>query len=79
MPADRIKPLVDKGFYGTGTIPSKQGVLFSLAGDTMDLTVGVDAKAEFRSPDSTLYKFRVFERYALRLKDKTAVIKLDFQ
>ena len=80
MPVDRIRPLVDKGFYGSGTLPSKKGLLFSLAGDTMDLTVGTDAQAEYTTPDgSMLYRFRVYERFALRLKDKTAVIRLEFQ
>lgn len=79
MPADRIKPLIDKGFYGTGAVPEKKGVLLSLGGNTMDLTVGVDTTAEYRSAEITGYQFRVYERFALRLKDNTAVIRLEFQ
>jgi uncharacterized linocin/CFP29 family protein len=81
-PSDRIKPLVDKGFYGTSAVPKKRGVVVSLAGDSMDLAVGIDTKAQFRSPsstDSTLSNFRVFNRIVLRLKDSSAVRRLEFQ
>lgn len=80
MPADRIKPLVTAGFYGTGTLPPFTGVLVSLGGNTMDLVVGMDAITAFLQEDTEgLYQFRVFERFTLRLKDVTAVIKLDFK
>ena len=79
MPADRIKPLVTAGFYGTGTLPKFTGVLVSLGGNTMDLVIGMDAITAFLQEDTNgLYQFRVFERFTLRLKDKTAVIKLAF-
>lgn len=80
MPADRIKPLVTAGFHGTGTLPPFTGVLVSLGGNTMDLVVGMDAITAFLQEDTEgLYQFRVFERFTLRLKDVTAVIKLDFK
>jgi hypothetical protein len=80
MPADRIKPLVTAGFHGTGTLPPFTGVLVSLGGNTMDLVVGMDAITAFLQEDTDgLYQFRVFERFTLRLKDVTAVIKLDFE
>ncbi len=80
MPADRIKPLVTAGFHGTGTLPPFTGVLVSLGGNTMDLVVGLDAITAFLQEDTDgLNQFRVFERFTLRLKDVTAVIKLDFQ
>jgi uncharacterized linocin/CFP29 family protein len=89
MPADRIKPLVTAGFYGTGTLfargkestlPRFTGLLVSLGGNTMDLVVGVDATTAFMQQDvDGAYRFRVLERFALRLKDLTAIIRLDFQ
>jgi hypothetical protein len=80
MPADRIKPLVTAGFHGTGTLPFRTGVLVSLGGNTMDLVVGMDAITVFLQEDTEgLYQFRVFERFTLRLKDDTAVIKLEFE
>jgi hypothetical protein len=79
MPADRIKPLVTAGFYGTGTLPEKRGILFSLGGNTMDLAVGVDATPESMFSDNTgMFRFRVFERFAPRLKNKLAVRRLEF-
>jgi uncharacterized linocin/CFP29 family protein len=89
--ADRIKPLVDAGFYGTGTLaanpggsppnePQYTGVLVSLGGNTMDLVVGHHATTAFmqEDPDGN-FRFRILERFALRLKDSTAVIRLEFQ
>jgi uncharacterized linocin/CFP29 family protein len=79
MPADRIKPLVMAGFYGTGTLPPLRGLLVSLGGNTMDLIMGVDAVTEFLQVDpGRLYRFRVYERFALRLKDPSSIIELDF-
>jgi uncharacterized linocin/CFP29 family protein len=88
MPADRIKPLMTEGFYGTGTLPATgaapnvrqtTGILVSLGGNTMDLVVGMDAITAFLQEDTEgRYRFRVFERFALRLKDRTSVIRLEF-
>ena len=46
----------------------------------MDLVVGIDVMTTFlqEDPDGR-YRFRVYERFALRLKDETARIRLDFQ
>ena len=70
MPADRIKPLVTAGFYGTGTVPPLTGLLVSLGGNTMDLVVGMDVTTSFLQEDPDgLYRLRVWERFALRRKD----------
>ena len=87
MPADRIKPLMTAGFYGTGTLPSNlptkvsfTGLLVSLGGNTMDLVVGLDATTAFMQQDTDgAYRFRVVERFALRVKDTTAIVRLEFQ
>lgn len=88
MPADRIKPLMTGGFFGTGTLPSQgavpherqtAGILVSLGGNTMDLVVGMDSTTSFLQEDTEgRYRFRVYERFALRLKDTTSVIRLEF-
>jgi len=79
MPADRIKPLVTAGFYGTGTLSDLTGVLVSLGGNTMDLVVGMDTITAFMQEDPQgRYLFRVYERFALRLKDESAVIRFNF-
>lgn len=89
MPVDRIAPLMTEGFYGTGTLPAfgdtprdrkTQGILVSLGGNTMDLVVGMDAMTAFMQEDPEgRYRFRVYERFALRLKDKTAIMRLEFE
>ncbi|HKX27953.1 MAG TPA: encapsulin [Blastocatellia bacterium] len=88
MPADRIKPLMTAGFFGTGTLPATgntpnvretTGVLVSLGGNTMDLVVGMGATTAFLQEDTEgRYRFRVYERFALRLKDTSSVIKFEF-
>jgi hypothetical protein len=45
----------------------------------MDVTRGNDAALRFEQRDeSGNYRFRVMQRFALRLKDKTAVVLLEF-
>jgi uncharacterized linocin/CFP29 family protein len=86
--ADRIKPLMTSGFYGTGTLPTANlpnnavsaGVLISLAGNVTDLVIGLDATTAFMQvADNGHYVFRVVQRFAVRLKDTSGVIRLDFQ
>ncbi len=87
LTADRLTPLMTAGFFGSGTLvsnasgePAFTGVLVSLGGNTMDLVVGFDAITAFMQQDTDgAYRFRVLERFALRLKDITAVIRLEFQ
>ena len=88
LTADRLNPLMTAGFYGTGTLPSNAagaepqfyGLLLSLGGNTIDLVVGLDATTAFMQQDTDgAYRFRVVERFALRLKDITAVVRLEFQ
>jgi uncharacterized linocin/CFP29 family protein len=80
MPADRIKPLVTEGFFGTGTLPALRGFMISLGGNTVDLVMARDAKTAFlqEDPDGR-FRFRVFERFALREKDPTSVVRFVFE
>jgi len=79
IPADRIKPLVTAGFFGTGTLPELTGVLVSLGGNTMDRVVGVDMTTEALPSNSSGQNiFRAYERFAGRVKDETAIIRLNF-
>jgi hypothetical protein len=79
MPADRIKPLVTEGFFGTGTLPALRGFMVSLGGNTMDLVMARDATAAFLQEDpSGRFCFRVFERFTVREKDPTSVVRFEF-
>jgi hypothetical protein len=67
-------------------IPTIQytGFVVSLGGNTMDLvrgkmTADEDVIVRFEQKDANgYYRFRVIERFALRLKDITAVVQLQF-
>lgn len=85
MAGDRIKELVPEHFYGTGTVPPTgieppyRGIFVSLGGNTMDLAVGIDARTEFLQEDTEgRFRFRVYERFAFRLKDDSSRILLTF-
>jgi uncharacterized linocin/CFP29 family protein len=55
------------------------GVLVSLGGNTVDVVVGLEATTQFLQQDPNgLWRFRVIERFALRLKDVAAVQVLEF-
>ena len=93
--ADRIKPLMTAGFYGTGTLPGNvprvdlgnrgeeikpKGIVISLGGNTVDLVVGMDSITAFLQEDTEgRHRFRVYERFALRLKDTSAIMRLEFE
>jgi uncharacterized linocin/CFP29 family protein len=78
-PADRIKPLVTQGYVGSGALPPSIGILLSVGGNTIDLVLARDAAVFFMNVDSAgLSHFRVWERFALRIKDNTALIRLRF-
>jgi hypothetical protein len=73
-------PLPQQTPVGQFTPPSYYGSLVSLGGNTMDRVVGIEPTVGFMQQDvDGNFRFRVFERMALRLKDTTAVIRLEFQ
>jgi uncharacterized linocin/CFP29 family protein len=78
MPADQIKPLVTQAFVGTGSLPTNAGVLLSVGGETIDIAVGSDPVTAFTQvdPNGTSW-FRLFERFALRIKDQSAILALN--
>ena len=80
VPADQIKQLATLGMFGTGALPPKTGVLVSVGGNSMDLVVGTEPTTEVLQQDEEgFYRFRVFERFVLRVKDATAIVKLNFE
>jgi uncharacterized linocin/CFP29 family protein len=88
LTADRLLPLVEGRLYGTGTAPEgvgdpaepkDVGVLLSLGGNTLDLAFGKAATTDFIQEDRGLFRFRVYERFALRDKDRTGRVALLFE
>jgi uncharacterized linocin/CFP29 family protein len=78
--ADRIRPLVTAGYYGTGTLPDFTGILVSLGGNTMDLGSALEPTVAVMQEDTQgRVRCRLVERLAVRKKVQTAAITLTFQ
>jgi uncharacterized linocin/CFP29 family protein len=77
--AERIRPLVEGGFFGTGTLPANEGLLVALAGDPTVLYVGREATTEFVRKEGSKYFFRVVERIQFVARDPRALVLLRFQ
>jgi uncharacterized linocin/CFP29 family protein len=76
--ADRLTGLVH-ALHGTGAMPSGRGLLVSVGGDSLDLVIGSDPVVAAVGVDANdRFRFRVFERFVVRLKDPTACIRLEF-
>lgn len=76
--AERIKPLVEGGLYGTGTLPEDKGLLVALGGDPTSLYVGREATTEFVRKEGSKYFFRVVERVQFVARDPRAFVLLQF-
>jgi hypothetical protein len=88
--ADRIRPIMDAGFYGSGALassvpdpavtppPAGYGLVVSLGG-TMDVVIGQAPSVVFRQEDQQgNFVFGVMARLALRVLDSTGIVRLDF-
>jgi uncharacterized linocin/CFP29 family protein len=72
LPADRILPLLKGGpLLRCGKMDESKGIVVSLAGNAIDIVVGTPPTVQFlqRTIDAK-FVFRVYERFALRLRDK---------
>jgi uncharacterized linocin/CFP29 family protein len=59
--------------------PPYFGVLVSIGGQTIDLVIGLQAKTVFMQQDTNQnWRFRVLERFALRVTDPSAIVTLVF-
>jgi uncharacterized linocin/CFP29 family protein len=78
--ADRLTPLLPGGFYGTGTLPGRTGLLVSLGGQPTMLYVGQDLITAYaQSNDKGQTVLRVYERVQMIARDPTAIVKLAFR
>lgn len=78
MPRDRIEALLGGGPVHRSTVlEDDRGLLLSLGGEPMDRAVAVAPRFEFlRIGNNEVRECRVFERFALRLKEEESVITL---
>lgn len=78
--SDRIVPLVDGRFYGTGTLPPFTGLLVSLGGNPTTIHIAQDAVTVYNSEDPFgNHRFRVLERVQIVVREPQAFVKLQFQ
>jgi uncharacterized linocin/CFP29 family protein len=76
--ADRIRPLVEGGFYTSGVLPPDEGLLVALGGEPIKLYVGREATTEFVRKEGANYFFRVVERVQYVVRDPRALVLLRF-
>lgn len=80
LPKDRIDPLVETGFWRSGVLKADNGVLISIGGNPIDLAVALQPTVRFVNVtgQEETYRFRLVERFALRIKEANAVLRLEF-
>ena len=78
LPADRIAPMLGGPLLRSGSMPAAHGVVASSCGESLDLVVATPPKAQFlQVNEDAKYVFRVYERFALRIKDPVAIIPIN--
>lgn len=78
--ADRLIPLLEGGFYGTGALTDRTGLLTSLGGEPTTLYVGQDATTAYTQQNNDgSASFRVFERVQIVAREPDAFVKLEFE
>jgi uncharacterized linocin/CFP29 family protein len=78
--ADRIVPLVPGGFYVVNSLSDDVGILVSLGGEPTTIYLGTEPTTALAYVNELgEYKFRVFERIQLVVRDSTAFVTLDFR
>lgn len=78
--SDRIIPLVEGRFFGTGTLPASTGLLVSLGGNPTTIHIAQDAivVTNWQDPFGN-YRFRVYERVQVVAREPNAFVKLQFK
>ncbi len=76
--ADRIRPLVEGGFHGTGVLPPDRGLLVALGGQPTIIYMGREAQVEYIRKDRSQYFFSVTERVQFVPRDPRALVLLKF-
>jgi Encapsulating protein for peroxidase len=77
--ADRIRPLVEGGFHGTGALPEHEGLLAALGGEPTIIYVGREAETEYVRQQGARYFFQVTERVQFVARDPRALVLLRFE
>lgn len=79
LPSDRMAPFLGRPLIRSGTVPPNFGLVVSLSGGPIDLAVAVDAAPQLLNVSNDgHYRFRVYERFALRIKEVESIVRLEF-
>lgn len=77
LPADRINPLLKGLLFRCGRLERDTGIVVSLGGSDIDIVVATPPKAQFlQVTQDAKYRFRVYEKFTWRIKDKGAIALL---
>jgi uncharacterized linocin/CFP29 family protein len=78
LPQDRIIPFLGGGLLlRSSTLPEYKGVVVALGGGPVELVVATDMSLQFlQVTTDPMFVFRVFEKMALRIKERTAIMAL---
>jgi uncharacterized linocin/CFP29 family protein len=73
LPADRIGPMLNGPLLRSSGLPPKAGIVVSLSANALDIVVATAPTVQFlqRTVDAR-YLFRVYTRFALRIRDTGA-------
>jgi uncharacterized linocin/CFP29 family protein len=78
LPQDRIIPFLGNGsLLRSSTLPAHSGIVVALGGAAVELVVATDMSVQFlQVTTDPMFVFRVFEKMALRIKERAAVMAL---
>jgi uncharacterized linocin/CFP29 family protein len=78
LPSDRITPFLNGGLLlRSSTLPADEGVVVAMAGAPVELVIGSDMDVRFLQVTlEPRYVLRVYERFALRVKQLDAICRL---
>jgi uncharacterized linocin/CFP29 family protein len=78
LPQDRIIPFLGGGpLLRSTTLRPRQGVVVALGGSPVELVIAKDVSLQFlQLTDHPRYHFRVYEKMALRIKARDAIMRL---
>jgi uncharacterized linocin/CFP29 family protein len=78
LPADRITPILNGPLLRSGQMPTRSGIVVSIATNAIDIVVATPPTVQFlQVNDNAKYIFRVYEKFTLRIKDAPGAFPMD--
>jgi uncharacterized linocin/CFP29 family protein len=76
LPADSIPPILNGPLLRSSTLQPGSGLVISLQGNPVEIVVGSEINARYlQGTPGGEHLFRVSQRFLLRVKDKTAIVR----